>query len=436
MSADASVHPWEDVELGSVASITLGGTPSTEVKSFWGGDVPWMSSGEVNKRHVFDADGRITRSGLMSSNATLVDPPAVAIGLAGQGKTRGTVAMVHTRLCTNQSIALIEGSDGKLDTSYLFHNLESRYEELRSRSAGGGRAGLSRDILTKVPLPLPDISEQRRIAALLDLVDAAVAKTEAVIAKLRSIRAGLLHDLLTRGLDANGQLRDPLRHPEQFKPSPLGPIPKEWNCELLTQVTEWFSGGTPGRSQASFWFGPVPFLTPKDMKRFRLDDTHEHVSELAANAGSRLMPPDTVFIVVRGMILAHTFPVCISGRPFAFNQDMKAIRGGDRLEANYLAHWFYANADLFLRKATEATHGTKKLDMSEINRVHIALPPLPEQAAAIQRIDLADGHLTRTEGELAKLHKLKPGLMADLLTGRVRVREDCFDAAASEGEVM
>ena len=69
-------------------------------------------------------------------------------------------------------------------------------------------------------MPLPD--EQSRIAAVLDTVDEAIAKTEAVIAKLRQVRAGLLHDLLTRGLDKNGQLRDPIAHPEQFQDSPIG----------------------------------------------------------------------------------------------------------------------------------------------------------------------------------------------------------------------
>src|ERR1017187_3112684 len=143
MSSDSQFsHPnWEVRRLGDVAEIILGGTPSTEVRGYWGGTIPWMSSGEVNKKRVFEADGRITEAGLAASNATLVDPPAVAIGLAGQGKTRGTAALVNIRLCTNQSIALIKGLNGFLDTNYLYHNLSGRYEELRTRSAGGGRAG-------------------------------------------------------------------------------------------------------------------------------------------------------------------------------------------------------------------------------------------------------------------------------------------------------
>ncbi|PYV06933.1 MAG: hypothetical protein DMG10_00465 [Acidobacteria bacterium] len=125
--------------------------------------------------NVFGSDGRITEAGLAASNATLVDPPAVAIGLAGQGKTRGTAALVNTPVCTNQSIALIKGRTGVLDTGYLFHNLDGRYDELRTRSAGGGRAGLSRGILAKIPIALPDLPEQTRIAAAMDTLDETIA---------------------------------------------------------------------------------------------------------------------------------------------------------------------------------------------------------------------------------------------------------------------
>ena len=87
-----------------------------------------------------------------------------------------------------------------------------------------------------MPFARPTVEEQRRIADILDAADAAIRQTEAVIAKLRQMKAGLLHDLLTRGLDEQGRLRDPAAHPEQFKDSPLGRIPKEWEiCDVLSE---------------------------------------------------------------------------------------------------------------------------------------------------------------------------------------------------------
>jgi type I restriction enzyme S subunit len=164
-------------------------------------------------------------------------------------------------------------------------------------------------------------------------------------------------------------------------------------------------------------------LTPKDMKGFELSDTSEHITTDALLAGSRLMPEQTVFIVVRGMILAHTFPVSLCSRPFAFNQDIKAVRGKGNLRNRFLAHWFVAKSSLFLRKVTEATHGTKKLDMSELRRVFIGVPSPDEQQAIVKRLDKLDEYISVEIGERNKLEELKSGLMADLLTGRVRVPE-------------
>ena len=173
----------------------------------------------------------------------------------------------------------------------------------------------------------------------------------------------------------------------------------------------------------TWWHDNVPILTPKDMKAFKLSDTIEHVTNEAARMGSRLMPSETVFIVVRGMILAHTFPVCLCTRPFAFNQDIKAVRGKQGLDNRFLAHWFVGNSALFLRKATEATHGTKKLDLDELHRVHIGVPSPEEQQAIVEHIEALDSIASVETAELAKLGALKSGLMTDLLTGRVRVPE-------------
>ncbi|MBK1616808.1 restriction endonuclease subunit S, partial [Rubrivivax gelatinosus] len=186
----SSVQSWAPSKLGQVATCTLGGTPSTDVPHYWGGVIPWMSSGDVHLRRVHDVPGRITAAGLAASNATLVPPPAVAIALAGQGKTRGTAALTLCELSTNQSIALLRGDEERLHTTYLFHNLNRRYEELRARSSGGGRGGLSKGILESLQLELPPLDEQRGITEVLDTLATAIRQTEAIIEKLKQVKQG------------------------------------------------------------------------------------------------------------------------------------------------------------------------------------------------------------------------------------------------------
>jgi type I restriction enzyme, S subunit len=122
-------------------------------------------------------------------------------------------------------------------------NSHKTRSEAERKSSGTTRLRINLSALKTVHIWAPQPSEQRKIAHILDTVDEAIAKTEAVIAKLKQVRAGLLHDLLTRGIDENGQLRDPIAHPEQFQESSLGQIPREWHISTL--------GGCPRKPQMS-----------------------------------------------------------------------------------------------------------------------------------------------------------------------------------------
>ena len=102
---------WNQFRLGEMTEIYSGGTPSTTISEYWGGSIPWMSSGELNNKKIYDVEGRITQKGMQNSSAHLIPKYCVLIGLAGQGKTRGTAAYNYISLCTNQSIAAIYPND-------------------------------------------------------------------------------------------------------------------------------------------------------------------------------------------------------------------------------------------------------------------------------------------------------------------------------------
>ena len=113
----------------------------------------------------------------------------------------------------------------------------------------------------------------------------------------------------------------------------------------------------------------------------------------------------------------------------AFNQDVKGIVPRDGLLGEYLAYWFVANADLMLSIVTEATHGTKRIDLADLHRQLIAAPPTREQDAILEVMRAEEARLDRERSELSKLRLLKQGLMEDLLTGRVRVTALLEEAA-------
>lgn len=188
---------WQIKRIRDFTYATTGGTPSTSIAVFWGGQIKWMSSGELNNKRIYDVKGRITELGLKNSATKYVPPNCVLIGLAGQGKTRGTVAVNYTKLCTNQSIAAIFPNE-EVDSEYLYQTLESRYLELRNLSSGdGGRGGLNLKLIHNLSIPLPPTkAEQTTIGTALSDMDALMDAQEKLIAKKRMIKQGAMHELL------------------------------------------------------------------------------------------------------------------------------------------------------------------------------------------------------------------------------------------------
>ncbi|MEY4245264.1 MAG: hypothetical protein RLZZ245_2849 [Verrucomicrobiota bacterium] len=188
---------WVVKRIGDFTDCTAGGTPSTLVSSYWGGSIRWMSSGELNLKRVEEVSGRITDSGLQNSSTKIIPAKCVLIGLAGQGKTRGTIAMNYVELCTNQSIAAVFPNPSFVP-EYLYFNLDSRYDELRELSAGdGGRGGLNLRIIKAILIPFPPIPEQTAIATLLSEMDAELAALEQRRDKTRALKQGMMQELLT-----------------------------------------------------------------------------------------------------------------------------------------------------------------------------------------------------------------------------------------------
>lgn len=189
---------WMKAKLKKIAlQIVAGGTPSTKYKDYWNGEIPWMSSGEVNNRYIFSTDRYITEKGYENSSTKLIPANSVIIALAGQGKTRGKVAINKIQLCTNQSLSAVVCSS-KTHYRYLFYDLESQYEKLRKLSTGdGGRGGLNLQIIRNLKVWLPDITEQKRIAEIFYKEDKLIDILQKEIAEQKQKKKALMQMLLT-----------------------------------------------------------------------------------------------------------------------------------------------------------------------------------------------------------------------------------------------
>ena len=204
--------------------------------------------------------------------------------------------------------------------------------EINATGSSGSMKNISQETIKGLLIPLPPLPEQRRIAEMLDTMDAAIQQTEALIAKLKLMKAGLLHDLLTRGLDEQEYLRDPDAHPEQFKDSPLGRIPRAWEATTIGELGVWRGGSTPTKAVASNWSGgTILWVSPKDIRGTEISDSEDKITYRAlAQSTLSLFSEGDVLVVFRSGILRHTFPVAVGLVPFTVNQDIKvlAVRPG------------------------------------------------------------------------------------------------------------
>ena len=177
---ECSLDEYKKYKLGElVENVVAGATPKTSVDGYWnGGDIPWLSSGEVHKKFIYFTDKFITSEGYNNSSTKIVPTNSVLIALAGQGKTRGTVAINKIELCTNQSIASIIPNE-MLNYKYLFYYLESKYEYLRALSSSdGGRGGLNLKLIRSIPIQIPSIKEQENISNFINEIDKKISLLE------------------------------------------------------------------------------------------------------------------------------------------------------------------------------------------------------------------------------------------------------------------
>lgn len=188
----------------------------------------------------------------------------------------------------------------------------------------------------------------------------------------------------------------------------------KWTPSQLGHVGKWLSGGTPSLEAREYWGGSMPWVSPKDMKRFELWDTEDHITEKGLEKGSRAVEAGDLLIVVRGMILAHTFPVAVAMKRMAFNQDIKAIRCHPHVDSRFLAHWLVGASARILTKVTDTSHGTKRFDVRQLQRHPLLLPPHDEQKAIARIIDAVDVAIGKAQAAIEIARKLKRGLLQAL----------------------
>jgi type I restriction enzyme S subunit len=413
---------WERVPVRALGTVHAGGTPSRDIPRYWNGTIHWVTPAEITKlksKYLSKTNECITYEGLTCCAAKLLPEGSLLVTTRA---TIGGIAVSKLPVCTNQgfkNIVLNEMSNG----DFYYHLFSIIVPELSRLASGSTFPEINQRNFEAIIVPMPSKEEQRRIAEILDTIDEAIQKTEALISKLKAMKQGLLHDLLTRGLDKNGKLRDPKAHPEQFKDSPLGRIPKGWVIQELGKAAPKIQDGTHFSPKTTS--GPFRYLTSKNIRFGHVDlsgcgwiseKEHEAIySRCDVRYGDVLLTKDG----------ANTGNAAINNlkEPVSLLSSVAFIRCDDRtLHSEYVFHYLLSPECQQRIKDLMSGNAITRLTLERIKSFVIPVPDIKEQLKIIEPLNSHDAHI-RAEGQYRdKLKLQKKGLMHDLLTGKVRVQ--------------
>jgi type I restriction enzyme S subunit len=251
----------------------------------------------------------------------------------------------------------------RLDSRFLLHYFRTKEgldALLRVSPGGAGRnRTLSKKAFLDIEVPLPPLHEQRRV----------VARLEALESKVRE--ASRLRNLSDVALSAAWERAAEDRLARIAVTRPLGE---------LVRVQ---GGGTPSKANPTYWAGNVPWVSPKDMKRWEIDDSEDHISATATQeSAAKLVKAGAILIVTRGMILVRTVPVGRLTVDAAINQDMKALHATE-IDAEYLLFALRARNRGLLALVAKSTHDTRKLETDKLLAFPVPVPSREEQSAIV-----------------------------------------------------
>lgn len=424
-------EPWTQSTIGECLLTEFSGEWGSEPES--GGNATVLRSTDIDDEgHVNLRGGArrtISRSKLVSKKLKCGDILLEGSG-GGPGKPVGRVALFDTRdegayLCSN-FFRTLRASPTVINPSFLAWRLQHIYAQPSIWVFQQQTTGIInlkyRDYL-RTSLELPPLPEQRRIAEILDTLDEAIRKTEQIIAKLKQVKQGLLHDLLTRGIDDNGELRDPIRHPEQFTYTQIGQIPRKWELGPATGWCARLTVGVVNSATQAYVASGIPFIRSQNVKPNRIDQSGMlYVTEAFNRRQSKsiLRTGDVVIVRTGYPGTAAVVPAELDG---ANCFSLVIATTLPELDSRFFAQYLNSPGCMAVIDRSHFGSAQHNFNVGEMRRLPLTLPPLTEQRRILEVLTAHEERAETEEQTLRKLSLLKHGSLDDLLTGRVRVTD-------------
>lgn len=184
--------------------------------------------------------------------------------------------------------------------------------------------------------------------------------------------------------------------------APLTELPDGWEWRALADLGDWCGGGTPSKQRSDFWEGgSIPWVSPKDMKSLRLEDTQDHITPAAVRASAtKLFPAQSIALVVRSGILEHTLPVALIPFPATANQDMRVLTPKPEISSDWALWAILAAAEDIRRNCQKDGTTVASIDVGRMHAHQIPVPPRDEQAWIVRTVEELIAQIAEGERQL------------------------------------
>jgi type I restriction enzyme S subunit len=371
---------------------------------YWDGDIPWITTSQINFGEITEAEQFITQQGLQFSSAKMIDKGALLIAMYGQGKTRGKVGVLQINATINQACAAVRLND-KVVHRFVYHYLVNQYEYIRALSNSGGQENLSGFIVKLIPIVLPPTKEeQTAIATALSDMDALLDGLDRLITKKRNLKQAAMQQLLT------GKTR-------------LAGFEGEWSKVKIGQKIDLLTG-FPFPSSKYSETG-IRLLRGSNIKRGNTDWTNDIVQywpEMTTDLKNFALKEKDIVIAMDGSLVGRSFAqISEADLPALLLQRVARIRS-TQVDINYLKEWVCSEFFTIHCDAVKTVTAIPHISPHDIKSFQIYLPPTKDEQAAIAAV-LADmdAEIAALEQRRTKTRDIKQGMMQELLTGRTRL---------------
>lgn len=429
---------WEVRRLKEVGRLFGGAGFPHEYQNVQGEELYFYKVGDLslseNGKTLLASPHTISKDTAQLLRAIIVPKNAIVYAKIGAALLLNRRRMTTAACCIDNNMTAYVVDAEKVVPEWAFYWLSTL--DFGEHVNPGAVPSFSEGYQSVLPIPVPPIEEQKVIARFLDFktaqIDALIAKQQSLLGKLAEKRTALISHVVTKGVDPSVPVKD-------SGVTWLGDIPAHWDTKRLKFVVSTFGGGTPNTGKPEYWNGDIPWVSPKDMKRDFIDSTEDYLTEVGvAESATKIVPVDSVLIVVRSGILRHTIPVARNTVEVSLNQDMKALVTNERLRPGFI-HWFISGLQEGLLPIWSKQGCTvESIEMDYMRNTVIPLPPVEEQDTILEKIveitSKVDAQVEKVTALISSLVEYRDSLITHAVTGKIDVRG--FQAPKANAEAV